>query len=51
MAILRTFFVIAAAAGWIYLRIRMRQRQEEAKKRKIHLQTLFPGEDDRYLNE
>jgi hypothetical protein len=51
MVILRTLFAIAAVAGWIYWRVRMRQQEEETRKRKIHVHTLFAGEDDRHLNE
>jgi hypothetical protein len=51
MVILKTMVMIAAVAGWIYLHWRTRLWHEERTKRKIHVQTLFRGENDRHLNE
>jgi hypothetical protein len=48
---LKTIIMIAAVAGWTYLHGRTRPWHEEKTKRKIHVQTLFRGENDRHLNE
>ena len=51
MVILKTIVMIAAVAGWIYLQWRTRLWHEERTKRKIHVQTLFRGENDRHMNK
>jgi|HubBroStandDraft_6_1064221.scaffolds.fasta_scaffold309470_1 hypothetical protein len=51
MRILYALLVILLGIYSAYLYVQRFLRLEGIRRRKIHLQTLFPGNNDRHLNE